>query len=73
VVIIALSLGLFVGACTEPTEDFEFRGAGAYFCCDTAGDCFYTPDGECEPGELLGWCPITTTDETGAIICKDWG
>jgi hypothetical protein len=69
---IVLAFG-FGSGCADGPEDFEFRGAGAYFCCDAAGACFYTSDGDCGPGELLGWCPLTTQSPTGATICKDWG
>jgi hypothetical protein len=69
---LGLVLGLAFGCVGDGEDVFEFRGSGSFFCCDESGECFHTPDGDCGPGELLSWCPITTTDETGATVCKEW-
>lgn len=79
--IFALLLGFALGsssACVgedlpDEFDDYEFRGAGGYFCCDAAGNCTYSPRGQCEYGDTLNWCPQKARLPDGTMYCADWG
>jgi len=72
----ALVLGLLCTATGCPSNSKapppgDVSPDGAYFCCDAAGNCVLSPNGDCT--DKIQWCVKTVKESDGTVVCDEWG